>query len=249
MDTSLFKTDVALNLTVDDKILYTLEGASSHLFTATPVKSVTDSEDEEPSIKIPFIITTKGIRLAKPFETNNLSIQMFKLSEDKRSLIETDNPSVKIIPEPISDFIVKTSIKYFATKDSLGGIFSTVFDKLAEEFTSVYKGKRNLVSVGFRIQGDNFYFLLKMVNNEAAFRIPYTIGDNTITIEPFDGSNMSNADMDNNARLFYAAVSSIKEILNTIQGTYDLTSEEPFVLNTIKYTKRGKGMDYLIVKR
>jgi hypothetical protein len=55
--------------------------------------------------------------------------------------------------------------------------------------------------------------------------------------------------MDNNASLFYAAVFSIKEILNTIQGTYDLTSEAPFVLNTIKYTKRGTETDYLIVKR
>jgi hypothetical protein len=225
--------------------VFTLTGGTSRIFKIVPAGGdpITDGED------MPFIVTDYGIRFVKPFEASDLSVQTFKLNGDKNALIEADNTSVRIVPESISDFLIKTSSKYFATKDNLNGVFSIIFDKLSEEFVSAYNGRRNLVSFGFSKEEDNFYFLLKTVTNEATFHVPYTIDNNTITIEPFDGNNMSNTDMNTNARLFYAAVPSIKEILNDIQGTYVLTSEVPFVLSSIKYTKKENEADYLITKR
>jgi hypothetical protein len=245
MDATIFAhSDIPrLLMCYEGDSLYTLTNGASHIFTMQSADSIAEPEN------MPFIITGYGIRFSRIFKVQEEELQVFLLNDTKDALISENNSSVKLIPEPISNFIHKNPSKYFGIKDSLGGVFNSIFAKMAEELTSTYSGRRDLVSIGFTKRENNFYFLLKTAANEAAFHIPYSIGNNAITIEPFDGNNMSREDMDNNARLFYAAIPSVKEILNAIQGTYDLTSKEAFSLNTIKYTKKENTADYLIVKR
>jgi hypothetical protein len=207
--------------------------------------------DDATTKLVPFVVTPTGFRFHEPFEVNDENLETFILNDMKTFFIDVDNSSITIVPEVASKFINKIDSKYFASKDSLSGIFLDIFNKMATEFTSAYSGKRNLVSIGFRQREGNFYFLVRTVSNDASFLIPYTMGDNKITINTFDGNKMTNAEMDNNARLFYANtnIPSLKEVLNVMQGSYDLSTEEPFSLNTIKYTKTGNNADYLIVKR
>ncbi|MDR2622394.1 MAG: DUF4302 domain-containing protein, partial [Dysgonamonadaceae bacterium] len=79
MDATLFSVNSPqLQLTVNDS-RFTLTGGVSHIFKIVPEGGdpITDGVDRS------FIVTDYGIRLAKPFETNDLSVQTFRLSEDK----------------------------------------------------------------------------------------------------------------------------------------------------------------------
>jgi len=222
---------------------YILTEGHTHIFNVVP-------EEGNPIDDLeywPFIVTEYGIYLVNPFKSGELSAQQFVLNEDKTALVDVENSLITIIPEPIEDFVTTTPSKYFATLDDLGGEFLTMFNKMADEFKTRYSGRRDLSSIGFRIDDGRFEFILKSAANEATFAVPYEISSGQITILPFDGDNMDEGDMNNNASLFYGAIASIKEMLALIQGTFELSCDEPFSYNTIKYAKSSS--DYLVVKR
>jgi hypothetical protein len=224
---------------------YTVSNGTKHIFSmlAPGGDPVFDTE------YVSFLVTDYGIRLAQSLKKNKLSVQRFILNDTKSALIDAEGSSVTITAEKIGIYAEKTNSKYFAVKDELSGKFLEIFNKMADQFAAQYNGNRNLVSFGFTKKTTGFCFLLKAGSNEAAFTVPYSVDNDKITISTFDGNNMVTTDMDNNARLFYAAIPSIKEVLALIQGTYDLSSDERFSLNSIKYTKTGSPADYLIVRR
>lgn len=239
VDNYLFSASVPTTYLQVNSTLFEATNGIDHIF------SIALSEEEVPE-KVPFIITPTGLRFYKPFKTEVADVQVFNFNSEKTKLVSEEDEAVCIVPPAPASYLYNTPHKYWAEKEDLGGNFLSLFEEMEEEFSTVYSGRRNLTSIGFSKKSDYFTFMLKTTGNEANFTIPYTIeNDDQIIISAFDANNMSNSDMDNNARLFYTAISSVKKFLNAIQGSYYVKTQQPFTINHIQYIKTDNANEFI----
>lgn len=250
---SLYAVDTYMFSTLVDKMSldangekFILKNGNSHIFDAYPEGGdpIVDTE------KYPFIVTEAGIRFCNKLKFGDVEVQEFRLNADKTKLVSVESGLFTINPPAITAYLNETTSKYWTEKDKMGDGFATLYAEMEEEFKTQYKGRRDLSAVGFMKKKEGFCFILKTASNEAVFTLPYSIdSDNQLTIKTFDAENMDNSLMDNNAKLFYNAISSLKTFLAAIQGSYIVTTDTPFLLNSIKYSKENNESQSLTVSR
>jgi hypothetical protein len=240
MDARLFSKGAVLNVTVNDQILYSLENGYSHIFTIVPTDSAADSED------VPFIITADGIRLSKTWETENLSVQAFKLSEDKSYLYAVENQSIRITNSttPLSFFLSENNWTQGIvwTIDGLNsdGAFQTAYANVIEGCKTVYKED----FVGF-------FFTRKSGGKTLSFKSGMqTVGMNKG--KPYEGAfdfDISNTEKegevvfvdkgkaDTNANIYKSKIDGFGEILDLITngGPFTVTTDNPLSLSVLKF--------------
>ncbi|MDR1633068.1 MAG: DUF4302 domain-containing protein [Dysgonamonadaceae bacterium] len=216
MNTTLFGANTPqLRLTVNDSS-FTLTGGASHIFKITPESGdpVTDGIDRS------FIITDYGIRFAKPFETNDLSVQTFQLSEDKGSLICTDeNVNAKIEGPDVVQFFNERADNggrwSLATgENTMSGQVKAIYDRAVKSFSDknitlsqiayIYSGRYSTQSILITVNKNTtgVLFFDKEATQEG---VNYTFKNN----------------YDSNGKVFYTNYDGVKELIdNVLSGTF-----------------------------
>jgi hypothetical protein len=238
MNTTLFGANTPqLRLTVKDS-LFTLTGGASHIFKIVPEGGdpITDGIDRS------FIITDYGIRFAKPFETNDLSVQTFQLSEDKSYLYEVENQDIRISSPiyPFSFFLNEDNwtqgIEWTIDSLTLGGAFQTAYAKVIDGCKTVYKE-------------DFGRFFFKYKSDRRSKTFSFKSGTAKVYEGTFDFDILQNpgkegevifvdkGTADNNGKLYKSKIDGFGEILDLItSGSFTLTTDKPLSMSVLKFT-------------
>jgi hypothetical protein len=239
MNASLFNKNVPnLMMSVGDS-LFTLSNGISHIFDAVPQGGdpITDNE------KIPFIVTDYGIRLVKPFEVNETSMQSFKLSEDKGYLSAIEDDEIKITnPLSLSAFFLDEENNWMKgiswTIDSLnlGGAFKTAYANVVSGCKTVYKEDFNF-----------FFFNYKAARKSKT--LSFRSGTSKVYEGAFDFDILQNPGKeneiifvdketaDNNGLLYRSKIDGFREIVELLTtSSFTLTTDSPLCPVVLKFT-------------
>ena len=236
MKNFLFDSKVTLELKKGNETIYQLLNSTTSIFGQLPPNGniITDLKNR------PFITTDYGFRLCQPLEMDSvkkITIQQFNLNAERNKLISAEDENYTIVGPQPGDFIKGDNSIFLATKEQTTGM-DALFDLLKSESISQFNANYEFESIGFGKNNGRPALALYTKNRVTAlFNIPLTVEGNQVIIAPFDTQNMLNADMDQNARLFYQRVESIKQLLTVIQGIYTIETSTPLSLRVIKYTK------------
>lgn len=230
---------------------YVLSNAYTGVFNLVSITAPIDAVPEE----VPFVLTEDGLRFSKFFEFGRHSFIQMYFNENKTAMIEPNNSVVNIVPESVGAYLPTTTSEYYATRDNLGGTFATVFDKFKNECATAWAvapALADIVSIGFKYEKNQLYFLVKSANGaKAQFEVPseLVVENNTITVLPFDVNNMTFAN--GNANSFYFGnsklpiIHSTKDLLSAIQGKFTLSAPNIWTINTISFEKDGNASDFI----
>ena len=235
----LFDNRVTLQLTKDGETLFNLHNSTTGIFGKLPIGGdvLIDLEN------VSFITTDYGIRFAQPLEIEkDDQIQVFNLNEERNKLVALEDESYTITGPQIGEFIANHNLTFLAEKSETTGM-DDLFDRVAAGMISGFNANYELTKIGFGKKDDRPALVLFTRNSiTAMFNVPMIIDGNKLSIATFDSENMTNEDMDNNARLFYGRVPVIKELLTFIQGEYMVETSTPFTMRVIKYTKTNGSL-------
>ena len=237
----LFDSKVTLQLKKGNETIYQLLNSTTSVFGQLPIGGdiITDLKNR------PFITTNYGIRLSQPLEMDSvkkITIQQFNLNAERNKLISAEDENYTIVGPQPGDFIKGDNSIFFATKEQTTGM-DALFDLLKSESISGFNANYEIESIGFGKKDGRPALALYTKNRiTALFNIPLTVEGNRITIATFDAQNMTNSDMDTNARNFYSRLGSIKQLLTVIQGSYTIETSTPLSLRVIKYTKTDASL-------
>jgi hypothetical protein len=213
---SLFSSLVSyVILNLDDKS-YRLVNPASSVFEIE--KEGVETDDIE---KIPYITTLTGIRFQKPFEANGKIIQNFKLSDDKNSLVCTDeNVNAKIEGPEIVPFFHE-AIDSFAKRwtlvneeNSLSPVVKDAYDRLIEAFLSrgitleqvsyLYSGRYSTNAVYIASKNvEGYLYFDKEVTAEG---VKYTFKES----------------FNNNGRSFYNNYDGTEDLIRLLSGSFKI---------------------------
>ena len=239
MRTFLLDRNVILQLNRGSQVIYSLQNSTSGVFDAAVIDSVVG--------QIPFVITTSGLSFERPFpigiaENQIVQVQNFNLNEARNQLISAENQNFTIAAPPLGEFFRNGgtgNVVFLAEKQEISGM-DALFDQLAADMIAAFNPNFELTNIGFGRHENNFVLALRVRNGTVGlFSIPLVVAGNNITIPAFDVDNMqfANNPAENNARLFYDRVASIRQLLSLIQGEYTLETSTPFNLHHMKFTK------------
>ena len=230
----LYDSRVTLQLNKNGEALFDLQNSTTGIFEKLPVGGDVTTDLKN----VPFITTDYGIRFAQPLAIEEgAQIQVFHLNEERSKLVAAEDESYTIAGPPPGEFIANQNLTFLAEKSETSGM-DDLFDRVAAGMVNGFNANYELTKIGFG-KKDNRPALVLFTRNSvtAMFNIPMIIDGNKLSIATFDAENMTNADMDNNARLFYERVPVIQELLTFIPGAYVLETSTPFTLRVIKYAK------------
>ena len=230
----LFDNRITLRLNKNDKALFNLLNSTTGIFGKVSV----DAEDDTDLENLPFITTDYGIRLSQQLKIDEeIKLQAFKLNGERNKLVAEEDKSYTISSPQPGEFIASSKLTFLAEKPEISGM-NDLFERVATGMISSFNVNYELYAIGFGKNDNNPALALRTKNGiTAMFNIPMTINGNKVKIEPFDAENITNTEMDNNARVFYERVPVIKELLKFVQGEYMVETSTPFTLRVIKYTK------------
>jgi hypothetical protein len=227
MDTFLFDPKApTLFVHIGDKRYVASEGIN-HVFSMLPEGA--DANLSEPET-LPFIVTSDGIRLYKPYESGEesekIDVQHFVLNPEKTALVASENNTVRITGQPAADFFID-SLNWTGTnswvidKDHLGGLFSTVYGQVVENcktkykedfdsFFLTYKGARKEKTLSFKSgKYEGAYdFDIALVNDRPVFT--------------YKGA------ADRNGEVYLANIGGFSDFIAALGGdTYTITADSP----------------------
>jgi hypothetical protein len=238
MNVTLFNVNAQqLQLTVNDS-LFTLSGGSSHIFKIVPDggDAVIDRVD------MPFIVTDYGIRFVKAFEANGLSVQTFRLSDDKNSLICTDeNVNAKIEGPLLADFFLdvlnlgKNMAIMSGTDDmsaSMRATYNTVqasveskgrtLNMLSFTYDKTWKQSLRLRTSKGAGNADGFFGFT--MEKKSANEI-------NLSFKGFEG------EFDSNAKRYYDEYNGVPSLINILNGNFTISPVGNSLIPTmVKFT-------------
>ncbi|MDR0768909.1 MAG: DUF4302 domain-containing protein [Dysgonamonadaceae bacterium] len=208
---ALFNVNIPyLHLTVNGSRVM-LTGGHSHIFN---IETASDYP-----VEIPFIVTDEGIRFAQPFETNGVSVQKFRLSDDGNSLWADENAIAKIeLPLPQEFFVATLQTKKWAIDTTSAGLRGII--------DSVYAGlnavNRTLVQLDFRDLSDSVALAVQVKSTAtgvtAIGRFYYSVKPTEDGIEfAYKGTSDTGGDV-------LRRLSGFSELLQALDATFKIDS-------------------------
>jgi hypothetical protein len=226
MNTLLFRTNKpnAIIMTIDDTIRYNLDNGISHIFAMlrTGGDALMDTK------QIPFIVTDYGIKFAKPFSSESgKSVQTFKLSDDKNSLVCIDeNLNAKI--EGIMPMNLYTAMmnlnadmKFIHDSEDMSPSIKEVYDRISVAMAD--KGRKYYISMSnYKNQGQSLFINTTKGTSQTVGYLSFSIVQNNNSEIAFS-FNGFNAQTDRNGKNFYDTYNGIADLVRLLEGTYTIS--------------------------
>ncbi len=197
-----------------------------------------------------FIVTPTGIRFHTPYLYNDKKIQTFVLSNDKKQLVSSEDPSVLITGPILNKYLYSDFSVWKSNINQMSDNYKTLINNLSEALKTKYAGKRNFEYIALTnkaVYSNSLY--LRVTGIDAIYRILYSpvsgTSDRVKISLPEDNFNL----YDNNGKKFYNEVSEINTTLTGFCGEYIVSSEFPLAVQNVKYTRVDNLSQYFIVSR
>ena|ERR1035437_3486296 len=246
MNTFLFNGATnPLDLVVGNDTLIAYNG-STHIFRVA-------KPGEDPVLlgnDHPFIVTNYGLRFQSMDSLNNYSFQNFKLSDNKKQLVSTENPAVYIAGPVLNKFLYSDFSLWKADATQMSDNFKSAIKTLSDALIVKYLGKRNFEYIAVTNKANYANSIIIHVTGvDATYRIlfsPVTGTTDKIMISlPLDNTNL----YDNNGKKFYTEVPAIKTTLEAFCGEYIVSTDLPLNVKTVKYTRVDNPLQYFVVNK
>jgi hypothetical protein len=198
----------------------------------------------------PFIVTNYGLRLQSIDSLNNYSFQNFKLSDDKKQLVSTENPAVHFSGPVLNKFLYSDLSLWKADGTQMSDNFKTAIKTLSDALIVKYLGKRNFEYIAVTNKANYANSIIIHVTGvDATYRILFSpvagTTDRIMISLPIDNTNL----YDNNGKKFYTEVLAIKTTLDAFCGEYVVSTELPLNVKTVKYTRVDNPAQFFIVNK
>lgn len=232
-----------LNLVSGTDTLIATNG-STHIFRLTkPGEDLKTTGNDAP-----FIITQSGLRLQLVDTIKKNTFQNFKLSDDKKQLVCTENSAVYFKGPVLNKFLSADLSLWKVDGLQMSNDYVSTLNVLSNALKVKYAGKRNFEYIALAnkaVYGNSF--LIRVTGVEAIFRVIYSpvsgTSDRVSISLPQDNINL----YDNNGKKFYTEVPEIKTTLDAFCGDYEVASEFPLNVRNVKYTRVGNPSSYFTV--
>ncbi|MDR1369032.1 MAG: DUF4302 domain-containing protein [Dysgonamonadaceae bacterium] len=251
MNATLFhKYAPPLSLFVADS-LFILSNGISHKFDVIPYEADTIVVSKE---KLPFIVTSYGFRLIKPFNVGEVSVQTFTLSEDKTYLYTVENQDARI-SNSVSSSSFFFDEKNWATNrawviDSLdlGGTFKTVYEQVVggcstalnenfERFFFQYKSNRRSSTLSF--QSKTRANRPSIYEGAFDFDISRNGSNDKEVVFTYKGK------ADDNGTFYKNKIGAFQQFVDLISGdSFALTTDRTLSLAKLKFTSVSNPDNY-----
>jgi hypothetical protein len=243
INASIFSSNVdTLKLHCNTDIFSAYDGIS-HIFSILEQGGdpVTDAD------LVPFIITPEGLRFHSVYTYNDNAFQNFKFNSDSTKLISEENSAVYFTGPELSPYLKLSSSTWKMDTVKMSNNFKSRLKSLASAMKIAYPSRSfEYFGISYKSTYLNT-FVFKITNAEAAYRIDFTVINNsTINISlPTELSNL----YDNNGKTFYNKTSEVATTLSYFAGEYTVTTETPFVINRVRYERTNNSNEYFEIYR
>ncbi len=198
---------------------------------------------------IPYIMTLDGLRFQHSYEKGDIEYQYFEPNEDFTKLVSVESEDVYFQAPRPSDFFLGSSASWSADESSVKGDFATAYTAMKEDFAAVFKGKRDLLGVQFRIKDQQKSLeLIIRTENPAYSKITYPL-----TVDEASGTlsmDASDVTLDKNANLFYNKIETLKEWIAMFgASSFKLSSPNALVMESVSFKSTSNESDELLLSR
>lgn len=224
MDKFLFNVKVpTLSLTVGSDVLIASNG-SSHIFSLVPL----GGNEILDGFEAPFIVTGNGIYLYEPLKIGEVSVQNFKMKDDKSGLVAVENGSTYItgpeLVQFINDSITWTANNYrIFNADKAGGEFAALYANVVSGCKSAYK--EDFGSFSFRyigsMKGRSLHFESGKYNGNVKVDIEVDNATRKVVFKQGE-------DSDKNWKTYSKKIPAFADFLDALcSRTFTLTTNSP----------------------
>jgi hypothetical protein len=229
---------------------YLFSGGSSSIFSI-----VKEGADPKTAISANFIVTRNGIRLHAPLKLDGKWVQEFKLSDDKSSLVSSDNSEIKMITsvnlENLSDYLSSSlkSWQFDASKSSPKA--NIAYDLLVKSCNTRFystlpalKVKDVQIRLAYSTVSQLFALQLSVVRMFTQINGEVNL---TSTTDLNNMSLMYNQTGDDNGMKFFdntgesfpsQLISGYKEMVDLFSGNFTLSTEQSINPQSIKFVSK-----------
>ncbi len=198
---------------------------------------------------IPFIMTLDGLRFQHSYKKGDVEYQYFEPNEDFTKLVSLESDAVYFQAPKPSDFFFESSSSWSADESSVKGDFATAYAAMKDDFAEAFSGKRDLLGVQLRIKDEQKSMeLIIRTENPSYSRITYPI-----TIDKANGTltmDASAVTLDNNAKLFYDKLETMKEWVALFgASTFKLSSTNALLMESISFTSTSNETNEMLLFR
>lgn len=199
--------------------------------------------------KCPFITTSTGVRLYKPFTSNGISVQNFAFSADKSSLVSQENANVKITgPSAISVFNdeenwINTNFWKVDATD-LGGVFATSYANLVANCKEKYKEDFDSFSLRYQGARRSRTLSFKSGNYSGSYDLQVTVTEGSNNQITFIDKGTS----DRNGTLYRTNIGGFDEFIKALtQGDFELVPDSPIMPTSLRLVSTSNPANWVKV--
>jgi len=253
MEAQLFNSKLAVTWTLgSEEPVYDLNDGFSRIFRATPLNAeeITLENDEiELDFNVPFIVTDYGFRLAQPLKVGDISVQSFRLSENKDYLYAEENANIKITGVPvISTFLDESiwtaGISWTMNRNNVSDAFSSVYEKIINNCKEKYDENFNYFALKNRIDRGSKSVSFQSGRYEGGYDFDIKLESGTADRVVLINKNT----MDNNGNVYLSNVVGFAEMLDLLSSTsYTLSSETPLCPTVVKFVSTTDNNKWFIL--
>lgn len=227
-------------LTVGKK-RFVMDNASSGSISFYPE----DGDALTETTKVPYIVTSDGIRLVKPFKgtdgKDGFAVQTFVMNES--GLVCTDaGQSASITSYAPARWLADQKKAWIVDAADFGGVFSAAYAEFAAKIKTKYKALKNMTLM-YDNKHDNAFSFNWSTSKYTGNRYgEIQVDDNDIVRFEFSGEG------DDNGNLMYNDVPAIGAFLDLLQaGPFKAEYIQPLDASRIKFTSMDNAEDYFLV--
>lgn len=231
MNTILFSNNAPkLSMTMG-KSVYTFSKGITHIFSIVKEGPVLNNIDA------PFIVTRSGIRFYSEQELEGNKFQSFVLSDDKSSLVSTDNAELKISgPDDLAAYFVSNIRVWEFDANNLSTNVKTHYDAIVQACLEKYSAQEVKLAIKYYNTRKTFVLSLSFLTGDIKNE-----GNVDLTINTSGKSGLAilyKGTADPNGTTYYSDIQSLRDMTSLLTNSFALSTFAKINPQTIKLTKK-----------
>lgn len=229
LNSGLFdKNSMRLHLFVDDVEKYSINKASSRIFSVVPASG----NDVDDAFDKPILVTEYGFKFTTPLTIDKTSLNTFKISDDNQRLICTDKGVNAYIsgPNPANYYMSNENTWEFKFAKPMGTTFSSSYNSMVANCKSVLK--ENFTNLYFKYNSARKTYSVSFISGKYTGTYDFNrtdMGDNKVKLT-YSGTS------DTNGSYYYKSIGGFQSLVTNLSQTFVISADYGINVSSLKFT-------------
>ena len=231
LNTFIFsKKSPTLTLKVDTKTI-SFSNGYKHIFNIVTNAPEADKIDK----KIPFVVTSNGIRLYSELEFGGYKFQNFELNADKSVLVSVEHPQFKLVgAEDLALYFVSNVVTWDFVPNELSADVLQMYNQLVNSCQTNYNAQDIKLSIKYSTFNRSFMLALSFVSNAVPVEGNMYMSLNTSGLNGIVIGSKNDGD----GKIYYNEVAGYKEMISYLNSTFAVSTASALNPQKIKFSKK-----------